>query len=129
MPASLTRTRTTQPGKPANKFLASLKPDYALLDIAILILDITTWQWMLLPPPGTASCWRFNLDWQEDGASVWKTSVQLSSMWCSCTSATTSGRREEGFEHQPKVMVDEAIQRPFGVEGPWKPGELCCPTE
>ena len=29
MPASLTRTRTTQPGKPANKFLASLKPNYA----------------------------------------------------------------------------------------------------
>ena len=96
LPASLTRTRTTQPGKPANKFLASLKPDYALLDIAILILDTTTWQLMLLPPPGTASCWRFNLDWQEDGASVWETSVQLSSMVFLHLGNSTSGRREEG---------------------------------
>ena len=63
--------------------------------------------------------------------------------WCSCTSATllqagerrdpfsappATGRGGQGsvwFEHQPKVMVDEAIQIPFGVEGPWKPGELC----
>lgn len=95
-------------------------------------------QWMLLPPPGAASGWQFNLDWQEDGASVWETSVQLSSMVFLHLGNSTSGSREEGsllctpatgrsgvwFEHQPKDMVDEAIQRPFGVEGPWKPGDL-----